>query len=68
MVAMVNNWSKLPVREDDPWSADSGRISEYLHVFKSKETMHPENKAYWVDTVEFGSELLKIPPTFREAF
>jgi hypothetical protein len=68
MIAMIKNWNKLPIREDDPWSAESGRISEYLHIFKSKEIMHPGNKAYWVDTVEFGSELLKIPAVFQEAF
>jgi len=68
MLAMINNWNKLPVREDDPWSPNSGRISEYLNVFRSKETMHPGNRAYWVDTLEFGSELLRIPAAFREAF
>ena len=68
MAKMVAYWSNLPVLENDAWSASTGRLSEYLAEFKKSEVLRENSAAYWVDTVKFGSELLKIPQEFKSAF
>ena len=68
MIQMVDRWTKFPVLEDDAWSAKSGRLSEYLAEFKKSEALREDSTAYWVDTVKFGSELMKVPMEFRNAF
>lgn len=68
MVGMVEQWGRLPIINDDPWSADRGLLSEYVKEFKESEKFQRDAGTFWVDTVRFGRELLTIPEEFREAF
>jgi Glycosyl transferase family 2 len=68
MVQMVDRWTKLPILESDEWSAERGKLGEYLKAFKESEVKREGSEVYWVDTVTFGSELLKIPEEFKAAF
>jgi hypothetical protein len=68
MLGMVEQWGRLPIVDDDPWSAERGLLGAYTKEFKDSEKLQEESKTYWVDTVKFGRELIKIPAAFKNAF
>jgi hypothetical protein len=68
MVQMVERWARLPIVESDPWSAEQGKLGEYLKGFQQSEVKRDGTQVYWVDTVTFGAELIKIPGAFKSAF
>jgi hypothetical protein len=68
MMGMVQQWGRLPIVETDPWSIESGLLGKYTQEFKASEKLQGDTKTYWVDTVKFGSELIKIPNEFRSDF
>jgi Glycosyl transferase family 2 len=68
MASMVQQWGRLPVVENDPWSIEDGLLSAYTQKFKASEKLQGDTKTYWVDTLKFGAELLVIPPAFKFAF
>jgi hypothetical protein len=66
MIQMIEQWGRLPIVGNDPWSVESGLLSAYTKEFKSSEKFQGET--YWVDTVKFGRELLEIPAAFKGSF
>jgi Glycosyl transferase family 2 len=68
MVQMVEQWGALPVISEDAWSAESGLLGAYTKQFKESERLQEGTSVYWVDTVKFGSELIKFPNEFRATF
>ncbi|MGF9759449.1 glycosyltransferase family 2 protein [Microvirga sp. 0TCS3.31] len=69
MVSMMRNWGNQPVVDGDPFSANYGILAAYLKEFKDAEQKsHPQQETYWVNTILFGKELLRLPAEFRGSF
>lgn len=68
MIGMVEQWGRLPIIDGDPFTMEDGLLGAYTKQFKDSEKLQGDTKTYWVDTVKFGAELIKIPDAFGAAF